>query len=117
VAFRPFIRIRLGPDEEPTSKHINLVQDNVSDALKQVLGRDDLDGTILKNVTLNPSAINYVNHGLSRPLQGWNIVRTHGTGASFIQVWDVQDANSAEGSKRQLLLYASATGTFDLRVF
>ena len=114
MAFRPFIRVRLGPDEEPTAKHINLVQDNVATALGQVLGRDDLDGTVLTKVRLVPSGINYVSHKLGRPLKGWNVTSTHGTG-TYIQVWDVQDSSTTPQS--QLYLMASATGVFDLRVF
>jgi hypothetical protein len=117
MAFRPFVRIRMGPDEEPTSKHINLVQDNISDAIAQIAGKDDLDGMVIKNVKLTPSGINYVNHGLGHQLHGWGVVRTHGTGTAFIQVWDQQDTNSHLNAKTQLYLMASATGTFDIRVF
>jgi hypothetical protein len=116
MAFRPFVRIRLGPDEEPTSKHINLVQDNVADAFKQITGKDDLDGNIVQKVTLTPSGINKVDHGLGRAPQGWTVIRTHGTG-TYIQVWDQQDANSAQGAKLQIYMMSSATGIFDLRFF
>lgn len=117
MAFRPFVRIRLGPNETPTSKHINLVQDNIASAVGQLVGKDELDRRTLSTVTLNPSGINYVSHGLGRPLIGWSVVRTHGTGTTFVQVRDVQDANSALNSKRQLFLLATATGTFDIEVF
>jgi|ERR1041385_4322314 hypothetical protein len=116
MAFRPFVRIRLGPKEEVTAKHINLLQDNVADALKQITGKDTLDATLLTGVALVPSGINYVDHGLGRPLQGWCIARTHGTG-TYVQVWDVQDANSQANRRSQLYLMASATGTFDIEVF
>jgi hypothetical protein len=117
MAFKPFVRIRLGPDDEVTSKHINHVQDNINDAFSQLTGNDDLDGTVLKNVKLVPSGINYVNHGLGRTLQGWQIVRTHGSGIAFPQVWDQQDLNTSQGKKQQLYLMAMATGSFDIRVF
>ena len=116
MAFKPFVRIRLGPDEEPTSKHINLVQDNVAAAFEQLVGKDSLDEKVLKNVRLTPSGINYVDHGLGRQLHGWSVARTHGTGL-YIQVWDHQDRNSQLGSRSQLYLMASATGTFDIKVF
>jgi hypothetical protein len=111
MALRPFVRIRLGPNDEPTSKHINLVQDNVADALAQIQGPN-----VLQNVRLVPSGINYINHGLGSPLQGWSVCRTHGTGTAA-QVWDVQDANTPRGSRQQLYLMTSATGTFDLEIF
>ncbi len=111
MALRPFVRIRLGPDEEPTSKHINVVQDNIAAAFSQIMGP-----MVVEGVRLVPSGINYVNHGLGRPLQGWNVCRTHGTG-TYVQVWDVQDVNSPLNARSQLYLMASATGTFDLEVF
>jgi hypothetical protein len=116
MAFKPFVQIRMGPDEEVTSKHINLVQNSVSEALSQLLGKDALDETIVENVKLNPSGINYVNHTLGRTMQGVDVVRQHGTG-TFIQVWDVQDANTAANAKLQAYMMASSTGTFNLRFF
>lgn len=114
MAFRPFLRVRLGPDEDPDARHINLIQDNVASALGQLLGKDSLDMKVVQGVNLVPSGINYVQHPLGRPLQGWNVVRTHGTG-TYVNVWDVQDA--AKAPNLYLLLMASATGTFDLRVY
>lgn len=114
MAFNPFLKIRLGPDEEVTSKHINTVQDNVAVAVGQVLGRDTLDAVVLVKQKLNPSGINYVGHHLGRKLNGWSVVRTHGTG-TYVNVWDVQDANKTP--HLQLYLMASATGTFDIEVF
>jgi transcriptional regulator CtsR len=114
MAFSPFNKIRLGPDQEPTSKHVNTVQDNIAQALGQLLGKDALDTTVINNQPLNPSGINYVNHTLGRVLQGWHVVRTHGTGTA-IQVWDVQAANKSP--QLQLYLMASATGIFDIQVF
>ena len=114
MAFRPFIKIRLGPDEEVSSKHINTVQDNVSTWANQVTGKDILDRSIIDKVKLRPSGINYVQHGLGRPVQGWAIARTYGTG-TYVNVWDVQDASKSPNL--QLLLMASATGTFKIEVF
>jgi hypothetical protein len=71
---------------------------------------------LISDIKLTPSGINYVNHGLGRMLQGWQVVRTHGTGTA-IQVWDVQDANTPLNSRSQLYLMSSATGAFDLKVF
>ena len=105
-----FLRIRLGPDEEVTSKHVNAVQDNIASAFKDLSDADN----VVSNVKLNPSGINHVAHKLGRKLVGWEVARTHGTG-TFVQVWDVQDSNTSP--HLQLYLMASATGTFDLRVF
>lgn len=116
MAFRPFIRIRLGPDEEVSSKHINLVQDNVGAAVGQVIGKDILDRQTLDKVKLVPSGINYVGHGLGRPIIGVHVVRQYGTG-TYINVWDVDDANTPINKKTQVYMMASATGIFKLEVF
>lgn len=112
MAFKPFRKIRVAPDATITAKNINDVQDNISFALNQVLGKDALDCTILKNVTLLPGITNMVPHMLGRVLDGWYVVRNHGN-YSFIV--DQQDTNPSP----DLLLYLTSPAqvTVDLLVF
>lgn len=112
MAFNPFRKIRVSPDQEITSKHINDVQDNVAVALGQVLGKDCLDLKLLKNVILLPGITNMVDHGLGRVLDGWMVVRNHG---GYAILTDLQDTNQSQ----HLLLYLTtpATVMVDLLVF
>ena len=111
MAFKPFKKIKVPPDEEITSKHINAVQDNVSQAIGQLLGKDVLDLKLLKNVTLLPGIINKVSHGLGRKIDGWLPVGNGG----YAFITDKQDSNKSP----ELLLYLTtpALVTVNLIVF
>ena len=90
MSFKPFKQIRLAPNVTVTDKNINDVQNNIAQCLNQITNKDQLDSVIIKNIVLFPGVVNNVSHNLSRTLQGWYVVRTHG---SYNQVWDNQDAN------------------------
>lgn len=112
MSFIPFKKIRLVNEDDLTTKNINTFQDNVSAALSQILGKDQLDSTIVKDVVLLPGVVNKVPHMLGRQLTGYVVVRCHG---GFPVIYDVQDTNKTP----HLLLYLmSATNiTVDLLVF
>lgn len=112
MAFKPFRKIRLVNENDLTAKNINTFQDNVSAALSQILGKDQLDSTVLKNVVLKAGITNKVPHTLGRPIDGYITIRCHG---GFPWIYDMQDQNNAP----ELLLYlVSATNiTVDLLVF
>lgn len=112
MAFKPFKKIKVPPNDNVTSKHINTVQDNISEALGQVLGKDSLDVSLIKNVRLLPGIVNKVPHLLGRNLSGFIVVRNHG---GYAVLTDQQDSNSSP----DLLLYLTtpAAVTVDLLVF
>lgn len=112
MAFKPFRTLRVGPNEEVTPKVVNDLQANIGAALAQLLGKDPLDLQILPNVALSPGVTNMVPHKLGRNLQGWWIIRTHG---SYNMVGDMQDNNPSP----HLLLYlvTPAPVTVDILVF
>lgn len=112
MAFKPFKKIKVGPNDAPTAKNINNFQDNVEDVIKQIVGRDELDQHLVKNVVLLAGVINPVPHQLGRNLNGWFVVRTHG---SYNQVYDNQDINPSPN----LLLYllTPINVTVDIVVF
>lgn len=112
MAFKPFKKIRVAPNEEVTAKHINAVQENIGEAIDQVTNKDQLDSKILKNQILTAGAVNKVSHGLGRPLQGWYVIRTHG---NYNMVYDTQDTNPSPNLL--LYLWTPATVTVDLLVF
>ena len=88
------------------------MQDNIASALGQLLGKDALDVSLLKNVKLISGVTNMVPHGLGRVLDGWIVVRNHG---GYAILTDLQDTNPSP----DLLLYLTtpATVTVDLLVF
>lgn len=45
---------------------LNRVQDNVEITFNQILGKQILDGILIKNITLTSGVDNIVNHGLAR---------------------------------------------------
>ncbi len=112
MAFRPFKKIQVASTEEITTKHINAVQDNIAQALGQLLGKDALDLSLLTNQVLSPNTINKIAHKLGRRLTGWMVVRNHG---GYAILTDHQDTNPAP----ELLLYLSSPTlvTVDLLVF
>lgn len=111
MAFDAYRKIRVPPGETPTSKQINDVQDNVAKAISQVLGKDQLDSSLLKNIQLTVG-LNRVGHKLGRTLQGWTIIRTHG---NFPLVYDIQDLNTSPDILLDLM--SATVCTIDLLVF
>lgn len=112
MAFKPFKKIRIRQGQPPTAEEFNSVQDNIDQAVSQLLGKDVLDQQLLKNVVLLPGITNKVSHGLGRRLAGYLVVRNHG---SYAILTDTQDTNPAP----DLLLYLTtpALVTVDLLVF
>ncbi len=112
MSFKPFRKIRVAPNEPITPKNINDVQDNISEAISQMLNKDQLDSTVIKNINLQPGIINKIPHNLGRNLIGYIVTRTH-NGYAFLQ--DFQDTNPSPN----LLLYLQvpAQCTIDLLVF
>lgn len=111
MSFKPFTKIRLASDADLTTKNINAFQDNVAQALSQLLGNDVLDSQVIKNINLQPG-LNKVSHMLGRHINGYIPVRCHG---GFPLIYDVQDTNP---SPHLLLYIMSATNiTLDLLVF
>lgn len=112
MSFVPFRKIRVPPNTQITDKQINAVQDNIALALQPLLNEDQLDSILLKNITLTAGIVNTVAHGLGRPLQGWYVVRNHG---SNIPITDLQD--TATSPKLLLYLTVQQNCVVDLLVF
>jgi hypothetical protein len=130
VAFKPFKQVKVIPPATSSStdtqtqitalqkqvseltKALNTLQTNIAEALSQVLGKDALDVAIVKNVVLLPGVVNKVSHTLGRKLQGWKVIRNHG---SYSLITDVQDTNKSPN----LLLYLTTPVqvTVDLEVY
>ena len=113
MAFFPFRKIRITPTDTPTSKQINDIQDNIGNAIQQLLGKDQLDSAIIKNVSLAAGVTNSVAHKLGRPLTGWIIIRNHGGYA--VGITDLQDTNKSP--QLYLQLTTPAPCVVDLLVF
>jgi len=90
---------------------ITKIQDNISDALDQFVGREQLDSNILKNINLTVGTINQINHLLGRTLVGWKVIRKR----SMADVYDLQDSNPTPAAT--LWLISNANVTVDLEVF
>lgn len=80
------------------SKDMSLLQTNWASALNPVIDNPITKGIQLKNVTLVTGA-NVINHLLGRKLQGWIVVRSHGSAAT---IYDTQDNNQIPNLTLQL---------------
>jgi hypothetical protein len=113
--FKPFSKIYLSISDCESAKDIRraltYVQNNISDSIDQMAAKTQNDSNILYNISLVSGKPNIINHGLSRPLTGYNVI---GKSASS-DIWDGQATNN---NKRQtLILFASADVTIALEVF
>jgi hypothetical protein len=83
----------------------------VEQLIEPFLNSEIINGVLIKNVNLDSSITNQVNHKLGRKPQGWIIVRQR---ANSI-IWDSQDTNTK--ANRTLELSCSANVTIDLWIF
>ena len=90
---------------------VSRFQDNVETVLDVVTDKLILDGVLLKNISLEASTTNMVNHGLGRVPIGWFITRKRAQS----DIWDLQDVNTTPS--RNLALACSDDVTIDLWVF
>jgi hypothetical protein len=91
-------------------EELNQVQGNLDEWTKQ-LELPILDGQLVENISLTSGSTTAINHGLSRAIRGWFVVKQN---ASAI-IWAV-DANQTLPI-RQLVLSTSANVTINLWVF
>ena len=112
MSFSPFRKIRVPPNANPTAKQINDNIDNTAAAFQQILGKDQLDSSIITNISLVPGIVNSVSHTLGRKLQGWIVIRNHGIATNII---DLQDTNNSPNLL--LNLFVSEACMVDLLVF
>lgn len=92
-------------------RDLNLVQDNIDDAISDLANNPFITGVLLKEVELIAGQDNIISHKLGKKLIGWTLVRKRGLG----DVYDVQDANSTP--HLTLILRTSVNITVDIRVF
>lgn len=111
MAFKPFRQIRVSPNQQPTDKNINDLQTNIASAIGQVLGKDNLDRIVLKDIALVPG-LNKVPHTLGRPITGWSICRPRQGYA-----WLYEDAINNLSPNLLIYIYSAATCLIDLEVF
>lgn len=91
-------------------EELNQVQGNLDEWSKQ-LELPILDGQLIEDVSLTFGSTTAVNHGLSRAIRGWFVVKTNNS----VDVW-AEDANQTLPI-RQLVLSTSADATITLWVF
>jgi hypothetical protein len=111
MAFHPFKKIRVAPGEPVTDKQINATQDNISEAISQLLGKDQLDSILLKNIVIVPG-LNKIAHTLGRPIQGWHAVRPR---QGYALLWE--DAINNQSPNLYVYIYSAAACQVDLIVF
>ena len=93
------------------NKDLNKVQSNIEQLMEPFLNSEVINGVLIKNISLNASITNQVNHKLGRKPLGWIIVRQR---ANSI-IWDSQDTNTK--ANRTLELSCSNNVTIDLWIF
>jgi hypothetical protein len=114
MSFKQFRKIRLTEDLslKDLIKAVNNLQDNILEAITQIVNKDQLDRLMLKNIVLYPNKVNVVSHKLGRELQGYSVCRNHG-GYSWLT--DTQDTNLSP--HLTLLLTTPTQCTIDLEVW
>ena len=112
MSFSPFRKIKVPPNDTPTAKQINDNIDNTAAAFQQILGKDQLDSSIVSNIKLVPGIVNSVPHTLGRNLTGWIVIRNHGIATNII---DLQDTNKSPNLLLNLVV--SVKCMVDLLVF
>jgi hypothetical protein len=91
-------------------QEFSLLQSKWAAILNPILGKAQVQSSILKEVTLQ-SGLNSVNHLLGRDLQGWKIVRQRASAS----IYDTQDACTMPDKVLQLV--SSALCVCDIEVF
>jgi len=111
MSFKPFKQIRVPPDQQPTDKNINDLQSNIAGAFSQILGKDNLDRVLLKDISLVPG-LNKVPHTLGRPISGWEVCRPR---RGYAWLWE-DDINNQSPNLLNYI-YSAASCLIDLEVF
>lgn len=93
------------------SEQLDRVQANIEAALKPLVGQPILNNVILQDIELVSGSENTINHGLSRELIGWILIKQD-AGAL---IWDSQDDNTT--TNKTLILNASADVKVSILVF
>ena len=109
MSFHPFRKIRVPPGSNPTAKQINDMQDNIGHAVGQITGKDVLDITLLKDITLLPGIVNKVPHTLGRNIQGFIPISNQGY---TIGIESVQDSNPSP----DLFIYLTAPAQMTVNI-
>lgn len=92
------------------SQDLTLLQTSWKPLLDQLLKNPANTGGLVKSIILK-SGLNTIDHGLSRELQGWMVIRKRANA----NIYDTQDQNPYPS--RTLLLISDAAVTIDLMVF
>lgn len=92
-------------------RDLQLMQTSWSAQLNPLLALPLSSGQILSNVSLVTGSTNFINHKLSRKLQGWFVVRQR----ALASIYDAQDSN--QNPVQTLALITSADVSVDLFVF
>ncbi len=87
------------------------LQDNIANSFNQFEKLPQLDSVIVKDVVLSSTIDNVVEHKLSRPVQGWQVVRQNANAV----VYESSTTNTAPSSV--ILLRASASCTVSILFF
>ena len=111
MAFKQFRTIKVDANAQPTAKNINDLQYNVDKAISQVLGKDQLDSILVKDIVLLPG-LNKVSHTLGRTIQGWKVVRPR---QGYALLWE--DVISNPSPNLLIYMYSAAACLIDLEVF
>lgn len=98
------------PQFQNDDKDLQLLQNKWAGILNPVIANPLNNASVLKNVQLTTGS-NVINTLLSRPLQGWFIVRQRGPAA----IYDTQDTNQTP--KLTLTLVSDASVSVDIAVY
>lgn len=93
------------------NENLDEVQDNVQDVLTPIIRSQIIDGIVLKDISLDSSVDNVINHKLGRIPTGWFLIRKR----AQADIWDIQDSNRTPS--RTLVLKSSANVVVDLWIF
>lgn len=98
------------PHIQSDSREVNMLQDNIINALNPLLSLPLSDSNLIRGVELLTGS-NSINHGLGRPLIGWILTRKD----ADENVYDNQSNNPLP--ERTLLLVSTGDVSVDVMVF
>jgi len=89
----------------------SMIQDNVSEYLKQITNNPRINGLLIENIDLVFGQTTTVNHGLGRAIRGFEIVYKNNS----VDIW-AEDSNQSLPTKT-ITLSTSADATINLWVY
>lgn len=92
-----------------SDRAVSKFQENTRIIIDEIVGKEILDGVLIKNIDLVAGVDNIISHKLNRNLLGWIIIKKN----TQSDIWE----KSGDFSKKNLILNCSADTTISIWIF